>query len=87
LDKDESNHEGLNVTCRQKSEDSATLLLTVGSDVVAQFPISTSVFQREKQLESYMRTIQAKKSHTRKILNPKIEDLRAGMKKIIRFLS
>jgi replication factor A1 len=29
-----------------------------------------------------MRTIQAKKSHTRKILNPKIEDLRAGMKKI-----
>jgi hypothetical protein len=42
LDKDESNHEGLNVTCRQKSEDSATLLLTVGSDVVAQFSLKAT---------------------------------------------
>jgi replication factor A1 len=82
LDKGESNHEGINVTCRQKSEDSAILLLTVGSDVIAQFPILTSVFQREKQLESYITTLQDRKAFTKKILNPKIEDLRAGMKKI-----
>jgi replication factor A1 len=82
LDEGESENKGLNIRCRQKNEDSATLLLTVGSDVVAQFPISTGVFQREKQLESYMRTISARKSRIRKILNPKIEDLRAGMKKI-----
>jgi replication factor A1 len=82
LDKGESEHKRLNVRCRQKRKDSAILLLTIGSDVVAQFPISTEIFQREKQLESYIRTIQARKSRTRKILNPKIEDLRAGMKKI-----
>ena len=82
LDKGESEHKELNVTCRQKSEDSAILLLTVGSNVVAQFPISTEVFQREKQLESYIKTISARKSRTRKVLNPKIVDLRSGMKKI-----
>ena len=82
LDEGESVHKELNVTCRQKSEDSAILLLTVGSNVVAQFPISTEVFQREKQLESYMKTISARKSRTRKILNPKIEDLRVGVKKV-----
>ena len=48
LDEGESLHKGLNVTCRKKSEDSAILLLTVGSIVVAQFPISTGIFQREK---------------------------------------
>jgi hypothetical protein len=82
LDKGESEHGVLNIQRREKRKNSAIILLTVGSDVIAQFPISTEIFQREKQLESYMRTIQAKKSHTRKILNPKIEDLRAGMKKI-----
>jgi replication factor A1 len=82
LDKGESEHKRLNVRCRQKRKDSAILLLTDGSDVVAQFPISTEIFQREKKLESYMRTIQARKLRTRKILNPKIEDLRVGMKKI-----
>jgi replication factor A1 len=82
FDKGESEHKRLNVRCRQKRKDSAILLLTDGSDVVAQFPILTEIFQREKQLESYMRTIQARKLRTRKILNPKIEDLKAGMKKI-----
>lgn len=82
LDKGVSEHKQLNVRCRQKSKDSAILLLTAGSDFVAQFPISTGIFQREKQLESYMRTIKSRMSLTRKVKNPKIEDLVAGVKNV-----
>lgn len=80
LDKGESEQKQINVKCRQKNKDSAILLLTVGSDFVAQFPISTRIFQNEKQLESYINTIKARKELNRKISNPKIEDLKDGVK-------
>jgi replication factor A1 len=82
LDEGESKYKRLNVKCRQKRKDSAIILLTVGSDVVGQFPISNGIFQGEKLLESFITTIKSKKFRTKKIVNPKIEDLRAGMKKI-----
>ena len=87
----------LNVTCRGKKVDSAIFLFTEGSEVIAQFPISTiflqkvnfqrgydlkNDFQRENDLKIYMDNIQARQLLTRKVINPKIKDLRAGMKKI-----
>jgi replication factor A1 len=72
----------LEVICRQKKVDSAILLFTEGSKVIAQFPILTVIFKFEKQLQSYMTTIQERKSRTRKILNPKIKDLRVGLKNV-----
>ena len=51
-DQEESECKKLSVVCRQKTEDSGIFLFTVEQDVVAQFPVSTGIFQREKQLES-----------------------------------
>jgi hypothetical protein len=81
-DQEESEIRQLSVTCRQRTKDSGVFLFTVGQDVIAQFSLSTRVFQAEKQLESYVRSISAKKPSVRKVTNPKIEDLEAGMKNI-----
>ncbi len=69
----------MTVKCREKTEDSAVFLFTIGQDVVAQFPIPNRVLQGKYQLESYMRMI-SKKAST--VVNPKIKDLRAGMKNV-----
>jgi len=66
-DQEESEIRQLSVTCRQKIKDSAVFLFTVGQDVIAQFPISTGVFQAEKQLEGYVRSISARKASARKL--------------------
>jgi replication factor A1 len=71
----------LNIVCRQKTEDLAIFLFTVDQDVVSQFSVSTSIFQRKNLLEDYIRTISAKAS-TKDVVNPQIEDLKAGMKQI-----
>jgi len=71
----------LNIICRRKTEDSAIFLFTVGQGIVSQFSIPTSIFQRKNRLEDCIRMISAKAS-TADIVNPKIEDLRAGMKRI-----
>jgi len=69
----------MTVKCRQKTEDSAVFLFTIGQNVVAQFPIPNRVLQGKYQLESYMRMISRKAST---VVNPKIKDLRAGMKNV-----
>jgi replication factor A1 len=81
-DQEESEIRQLSVTCRQRTKDSGVFLFTVEQDVIAQFLLSTRVFQAEKQLESYVRSISAKKPPVRKVTKPKIEDLEAGMKNI-----
>jgi len=81
-DQEESECEQLSVRCRQKTEDSAVFLFTLGQDVIAQFPISTGIFEREEQLTSCMRTMSARKSSTKKVMNLKIKDLRAGMRQV-----
>jgi replication factor A1 len=71
----------LDITCRQKEGDSATFLFTSSQGVVSQFSIPTSIFQRKNPLEDYMRMISNRVS-TEDVINPKIEDLKAGMKRI-----
>ena len=80
---EESKCEQLLVRCRKKTEDSGIFLFTSGENVVAQFPIWTGILQGNDQLEGYMKTISAELSvRNFEVTNPKIEDLKAGMKKV-----
>jgi len=71
----------LNIICRRKTGGSAIFLFTAGKDVVSQFSISTSIFQRKNPLEDCIRMISTRAS-TEDVVNPKVKDLRAGMKRI-----
>jgi replication factor A1 len=71
----------LNIVCRQKTGDSAIFLFSISQDVISQFSIPTSIFQRKNPLENYIRMISVTASRA-DIINPKIEDLKAGMKQI-----
>jgi len=71
----------LNIICREKTRDSAIFLFTTGQDIVSQFSIPTSIFQRKNPLEDCIRMISARAS-TADVVKPKIKDLRAGMKRI-----
>lgn len=71
--------------CRKKTKDSAIFLFTAGRKVVAQFPIPTEILQGNNfQLEGYMKLVSARASSVKnfEVANPKIEDLKAGMKKV-----
>jgi replication factor A1 len=81
-EKKESEGSKLNVWCRRKTGDSGAFLFTTGSDVVAQFSMSTAIFERGKQLGSLMRTMSARKPSAKGAVSLKIEDLRAGMKNV-----
>ncbi|NIO37461.1 hypothetical protein GTO27_07125, partial [Candidatus Bathyarchaeota archaeon] len=76
---EESKSKQMTVKCRQKTEDSAVFLFTVGQKVVAQLPVPNTVLQGKYQLENYARMI-SKRAST--VVNPRIEDLRAGMKNV-----
>jgi replication factor A1 len=78
-DQEESMSKQMTIKCRQKTEDSAIFLFTIGQKVVAQFPIPNNVLQGKHQLEDYTRMI-SKRAPT--VVNPKIEDLKAGMKDV-----
>ena len=79
--KGESEIEELNIQRRQKKSDSSIFLLTLRKEIIAQFPISIRILQRKKQLEGLMKILSKRKSLT-KVINPRIEDLRAWMKNI-----
>jgi len=81
-DQEESELKKLSVRCRQKIENSATFLFAVEEDVIAQFPISTLIFESEEHLEKLMRAISAIKPSAKMVMNPKIEDLKAGMRNV-----
>ena len=71
----------LDIVCRQKTKDSATFLFTSDQDVVSQFSIPTSIFQRKDPLKDCLQMISDRAS-TEDVVNPKIEDLKAGMKRV-----
>jgi len=81
----ESECEQLVIRCRKKTNDSAIFLFTHVQKVVAQFPISTTILLGSNQLESYMRTMQPRRASSVKSdagANPRIKNLKAGMKRI-----
>ncbi len=75
----ESKSKQMTIKCRQKNEGSAVFLFSLGQKVVAQFPVPNKVLQGEYQLEDYSRMIPRRAST---VVNPRIEDLRAGMKDV-----
>ena len=82
LNQVESECNQLIIRCRKRTKDSGTFLFTFGGKVVAQFPIWTRIL-RNNQLESYMKTISAELSVKKSVVaNPKIKDLKTGMKKV-----
>jgi replication factor A1 len=82
----ESECEQLVIRCRKKTNDSAIFLFTTNvQKVVAQFPIPTTILLGSNQLESYMRTMQPRRASSVKSyegVNPRIKNLKAGMKRI-----
>ena len=79
-DHEESERQQMTVECRKKTEDLAIFLFTRSQEVVAQFPIPTGILRGTNQLEDYVREISA--VETFEVANPKIEDLKAGMRNI-----
>ena len=80
---EESEREQLVVICREKTKNSAIFLFSNGRKVLAQFPIPITILQGKNQLESYTKTISAITSSAKfKVANPKIVDLKAGMKRV-----
>jgi replication factor A1 len=71
----------LNIICRRKTDDSGIFLFMAGQDIISQFSIPTPILQRKDLLEDCIRTISAT-TLTDEVANPKIENLRAGMKQI-----
>jgi len=81
--KDESQCKQLAITCRERTRDSAIFLFTAAHETVAQFPISITVLQGDRnQLEPYMNFIAASAPSVKKPVKPQIKDLRAGMKQV-----
>jgi len=76
---EESESRQMTIKCREKTGDSAIFLFTIGQEVAAQFPIPNKVLQGRYELENYTRMISRKASP---VVNPRIEDLRAGMKNV-----
>jgi replication factor A1 len=81
----ESQCNPLVIQCREKTQDAAIFLFTVGKRVIGQFPIPTTILQGTNQLASYMRIMKirsASKNTGREAINLKIKNLKAGMKRV-----
>jgi replication factor A1 len=81
----ESECKQLAIRCREKTNDSAIFLFTNVQKVVGQFSIPTTILQGNNQLEGYMKTMQPRRASSLKSCegaNPRIKDLKAGMKRI-----
>jgi len=81
---EEANCKELNIWCRKKMKDSAIFLFTNSGKVVAQFTIPATIRHEEHYLRSYMEQISAKiaSANNSKSINPKITELKTGMKKV-----
>jgi replication factor A1 len=71
----------ISIMRREKTEDSAVFLFTIGEEVVAQFSIPVRVLQEKRKLENYVKAISA--SRNVRVAEPKVGDLRVGMKGIL----
>jgi len=78
--------DGLSIECRRKQKESVILLITNGSNVVAQFPVTTEfLFEQKNPIMDAVRTNGFSKSLIRKNRGPhwaQIKDLRIGMKSV-----
>jgi len=72
----------VNVRCRERKKDSAIFLFTTGHEVLAQFPVPTQILQGKNELEDYMKVVSARAPLAKKVMNPMVRDLRAGMKEV-----
>jgi replication factor A1 len=79
---EESKCEQVNVRCRERTRDRAIFLFTAGNEVLAQFPIPTQILQGKNELEDYMKEVSTRAPSAKKVMNPEIRDLKAGMKKV-----
>lgn len=81
---DESECNQLIIRCRKRTEGSAIFLFTAGQRVLAQFPIQIRVLKQKNQFEDCIRMISAGNSSPRilEAVNPRIGDLKAGMRKV-----
>ena len=83
---EESNCGGLSIRCRSNNHSKVVILITKGSKVVAQFPISKELLlQQENPIKAFIGTSLAGRYVNRKPINPpslRIKDLKVGMKKI-----
>jgi hypothetical protein len=80
----EAKCETLLITCRKKTSNDAVFLITEGSRAVAQFTISTSIFKKKDPFRGFVstKTSMKKAQKTEPVKNPKIRDLKLGMKRI-----
>jgi replication factor A1 len=74
----------LMIECREKTRDNAVFLMTKGFEVVAQFPLSTNIFEKTNPLKEFVltNTSRRKKQDRVETENPRIKDLKSGMKRI-----
>ena len=74
----------LSIQCRKSTKDSAVFLITNGYKVVAQFPIPKPVLEGASPLKEFVRAMASRKTTLKstEVKNPRIEDLRSGMKLI-----
>jgi len=68
------------IRCRGKKRDTAVFLFTAGRVVLAQFPIPTEILQGKNELEGYMDMVHIKAAPVEEVANPRIKDLKTGMK-------
>jgi len=80
----ESTCGSLLIECREKTGDNAIFLITEGFKVVAQFPISKSILEETNPLKAFAPTRTPRRNipDRVKIENPRIGDLKSGMKRI-----
>ncbi len=71
--------EAVMIACLEKRKDSAVFLFTLGSDVVAQFPIGTEILKGENVLEMYVARVAVRSQPVAKDMPLKIKDLRPRM--------
>ena len=79
--REESKCEQMKITCREKRKDSAVFLFTQGSDILAQFPVPTKIFEGKNELEDYVPEIPVRaraKKDVRGVF--KIEELKPEMR-------
>jgi hypothetical protein len=72
------------IECRKKTRDSAVFLITNSSRVVAQFPIPKHILEETSPLKRFVRDRASERTIISgiKIENPRIGDLKSGMKGI-----
>jgi len=70
----------LKIACREKRKGSAVFLFTLGSDVVAQFPIPTEILKGKNGLGEYIAAIPVRAERAQKNVDLKIMDLRPKMR-------